>query len=93
MLEKIKEISFNISTLFGLGELFGCFIVLAVLAFPFIFLFSFLKNILSFGQFYLLLIILFFLYLLIMFLALNFITEKDKGSIVLNRLVGLIIVF
>ena len=93
ILEKIREICFDISTLFGLGESFLGSFIAELISLPLIFLSRFFYDILPIDYFLWTFGILFFISLLIIFLSLGFITDRDKNAIVLNKTIGMMFVF
>ncbi len=93
ILEKIKEFCFNIATLFGLGRFFARSIIATLISFPLIFLGRFFYNILPINIFFWLAGSLFILSLFVLYMALGFVTQQDKSSIVLNKTIGMIFVF
>lgn len=93
ILKKIREFCFNFSTLFGMGEWSFASLIAALLSLPLLLLTRLIKNIIPLNYFNYSLAFLFFLYLVIIFLALGFITEKDKSTIIINKTVGMFFVF
>jgi phosphatidylglycerophosphatase A len=93
ILEKIKEICFKIATLFGLGKKpFAVFMATAI-SILIVFGYRIIATIIPGIYLHYALVSLFLLYLIITFLALHFITEQDKSTIVINKMVGMLFVF
>lgn len=93
IIEKIKKICFNISTLFGLGEKFYGGFTATIIALPVVLLLDFVSKLIPEQYFFWLLLNLLLFSFTIILLALSFVTDKDKTTIVLNNMVGMIIVF
>ncbi|KKP24351.1 MAG: hypothetical protein SZ59_C0002G0197 [candidate division TM6 bacterium GW2011_GWF2_28_16] len=93
ILKNIKEFCFNVATLFGMGEVWGKSVLATIVSFPIIILGRFFYDVLPINIFLWIICILFLLSLIILYLAINFITEKDKSCIVLNKTIGMIFVF
>lgn len=93
IIEKIKKLCFNISTLFGLGERFYGPFIATIIALPFVLLLDLLSKLISEQYFFWFFCSLLLFSLLIILLALSFVTDKDKATIVLNNTIGMIFVF
>ena len=93
ILKKIREFCFNFSTLFGIGEWSFASLIAALLSLPLLFVGRLVKDIVPLNYFNYGVASLFFIYLLVLFLALGFITEKDKSTIIINKTVGMFFVF
>jgi hypothetical protein len=92
ILEKLKEYSFDLATVGRIGSWFGGGLIASFLAFPLILILRFFANITPYF-FYWLLVSLFIFYVIIIFLAVNFISDRFPSEIVLDRIVGLTIAF
>ena len=93
ILKKIREFCFNFSTLFGIGKWTFASFVAVLLSFPLILFSRFIYKFIPVNYFNYGIASLFFLYLVMIYLALGFITEKDKSTIIINKTVGMLFVF
>ena len=89
----VLEICFKIATLFGLGERFYGVFVATMISLPLVFLFNFVAQLIPYPSFLWMVGSLLFVSLFVIFLALRFVTDKDKTTIVLNNTIGMIFVF
>lgn len=92
ILGKLREYSFNFATLGGLGSWFGGGLISSALAFPLILVLRFFADMTP-HFFYWLVASLFTFYVMVIFLAVGFISDRFPSEIVLDRIVGLTIAF
>ncbi len=92
ILGKIREFSFNFATIGRLGGWLGGGLIASLLAFPLILIFRFFEN-LTPDFFTWLLIFCLIFYVLIIFFAVGFVSDRFPSEIVLDRIVGLTIAF
>ncbi len=92
ILEKIRELSFNIATLGKLGEWRAGGLIASFFAFPLLLIFRLGGDFIQ-SFFWVLVGIFIIFYFLIIYFALTFISDRYPSDIVLDRIVGLCIAF
>jgi len=92
IVKNLREYCFDISTLWGLGEWKTGSLLSSLLAFPILLIGKIIYRFLPHVIYWISGIGLFFSFLIVS-LAYGFLTDKDKSTIVLDRIIGMIVAF
>jgi len=92
ILEKLREVCFNVATIGKLGEWRGGGFIASLFAFPLLLVSRFFYDVAHYIFYWTVGIFILF-YFLIIYLALGFISDRYTSDIVLDRIVGMFIAF